>query len=344
MVTVLKFFSGSEHFNADLQKLMKLAFSGIKENTYSFSASHAENLGVDVSELRGLIITKAEPEQYQSRIVKADLSFEFLHQTVQELLAAFELFNMKKKQFVKFVSVELNKPHWQATRKFLYGIVLNPITSKLANKYVKGKNISLLQCVQSLEFQLQSFHSSGTISDIEHVTLLHECGHNVIFRFKHLIKRFVISQDTDEFKTLRPGEDYALAHVSNMCLPLEFISVNTIELNSNILQLMCDSSKSVNVMRVKQLIIGKSVRLNDYNKIEHLLQDLDVENAVHLKCDEMIALQILKSLNLKKKEALNKLVIGREYSEDVFRNLAEQPKYEYLGFNSSNLTKEKLKN
>ncbi|XP_077976009.1 uncharacterized protein LOC120336047 [Styela clava] len=57
----------------------------------------------------------------------------------------------------------------------------------------------------------------------------------------------------------------------------------------------------------------------------------------------MITLKILKSSDLRTKNALNRLVIGREYSEDVFRYLAEQPKYEYLGFNSSNLTKQKLK-
>ncbi|XP_077976001.1 uncharacterized protein LOC120336943 isoform X2 [Styela clava] len=343
IVTVLKFFSGSDHFDADLQKLMKLAFSGIKENTYSFSASHAENLGFDVSELQGLITTKAEPEPYQSRIVKTDLSFEFLHQTMQELLAAFELFNLKKKHFIEFISVELNKPHWQATRKYLYGIVLNPITRKLAGKYVKGKNMGLLQCIQSLESQLESFHSSGTISNMEHVSLLHECGPDVISKFKYFIKQFEISRDTAFVKPLRPGEDYVLAYVSNMCLPLEFISLNTIELNSNILQLMYESSKSVNVIKVKQFIVGKSVELDDYNKIEHLFQVLDIEFAVHLKCDEILVLKLLNSSDPKMKEALNKLVIGREYSEDVFRNLAEQPKYELLKFHSSNLTKQKLR-
>ncbi|XP_077975983.1 uncharacterized protein LOC144431963 isoform X2 [Styela clava] len=343
IVTVLKFFSGSDHFNADLQKLMKLAFSGIKENTYSFSASHAENLGFDVSELRGLITIKAEPEPYQSRIVKTDLSFEFLHQTMQELLAAFELFNFKKEHFIEFISVELNKPHWQATRKYLYGIVLNPITRKLAGKFVKGKNMGLLQCIQSLESQLESFHSSGTISNMEHVSLLHECGPGVISKFKYFIKQFEISRDTAFVKPLRPGEDYVLAYVSNMCLPLEFISLNTIELNSNILQLMYESSKSVNVIKVKQFIVGKSVDLDDYNKIEHLFQVLDIEFAVHLKCDEILVLKLLNSSDPKMKEALNKLVIGREYSEDVFRNLAEQPKYELLKFHSSNLTKQKLR-
>nr|XP_039259546.1 uncharacterized protein LOC120336003 [Styela clava] len=255
IVSVLNFFSHSEHFNADIQKLTKLAFSGIENNIFSFSAFHAEKHGLEVSDLQGIMTTKAEPEPHQLCIGKMDLNFEFLHQTMQELLAALELFNFQVERFREFVSVELNKPQWQATRKFFYGIVLNPMTSKLAEKYVRDKNISLLHCVQFLESQLKSFLSSGTITDIELVSLLHECGPNAISKIKHLIKEMKISRDTPDFAQLKPGEHYALAHVSNECLPLECFSVERINLNSNILQLMQDSSKSVDVMKIHGICV-----------------------------------------------------------------------------------------
>ncbi|XP_077966284.1 uncharacterized protein LOC120336611 isoform X2 [Styela clava] len=271
IVSVLNFFSGSEHLNADIQKLTKLAFSGIENNTFLFSASHAEKIGLEVSDLQGIITTKADPEPHQLHIGKMDLNFEFLHQTMQELLAALELFNVEVKKFREFVSVELNKPQWQATRKFFYGIVLNPMTNKLAEKYVRDRNISLPHCVQFLESQLESFLSSGTVLDIELVSLLLECGPNAIFNVKDLVKRFEISQDNSGYESLKPGEVYALAHVSNQCLPLEHFSVKRIILNSNALQLMHDSSKSVDVIKIHDILVeDKTLECVQYRNLAEL--------------------------------------------------------------------------
>nr|XP_039248824.1 uncharacterized protein LOC120326569 [Styela clava] len=332
MVSVLNYFTKLNYSKSDMRNLMKLAFNGIKGNIFSFPIADVENLGLNISDLGILVSTRSNQE--------SNMHVKFLHQSIQELLAAFHLLNFEENEFDIFISTELNDHQWGSTRKFLYGIVLNPMTNKFSERYVPDDGIKRQK--SSLESQIRNFLRSGTVSDINIVSILHECGPDVISQFKNLIKRFEISQDTWMVNPMSAMENYALAFVSNKSLPLEYFKADSITLDSNILQLMYESSKFVDGMKMKHVGIGKEVRLKDYKKLEHLLDVMEIEMCVYLRCDELLAQKLLTSPDMVLKGSLNKLVLQEDYSAKIIRSLGKQKKYAYLGFASSNLTAEKL--
>ncbi|XP_077968246.1 uncharacterized protein LOC120326569 isoform X2 [Styela clava] len=333
MVSVLNYFTKFNYSNTNIRNMMKLAFNGIRGNIFSFPIADVENLGLNISYLGILVPTR--------NIQEPNMHVKFLHQSIQELLAAFHLLNFEENEFDNFISTELNDQQWENTRNFLYGIVLNPMTNKFSERYIPDEGI--IRQKSSLESQIKNFLHSGTILDINIVSILHECGPDVISQFKNLIKRFEVSLDTWMVNPMSAMENYALAFVSNKSLPLEHFKADLITLDSNTLQLMYDSSKFVDVMKMKYVGIGKEVSLKDYKKLERLLGVLEIEVYVYLRCDELLAQKLLTSPDMVFKGSLSKLVLQEDYSAKIIRSLGKQKKYSSLGFVSSNFTAEKLR-
>nr|XP_039258786.1 uncharacterized protein LOC120335354 [Styela clava] len=180
MISVLRCFSGSRHgrrVDRLVPKLMKLSFQGIEENLFVFTASYIESLNLDMKDMRGLVEMDADTRFVEYVVDDDDMRIRFPHMSLQEILAALYACTLDLDKFKKFIAENYEKSGMEVVIKHIFGIVLNKSTSGKAAKYISG---NLHTKAEYLMGYLDRLLEGKVISDKQVVTLLNECGPEVI--------------------------------------------------------------------------------------------------------------------------------------------------------------------
>nr|XP_039273667.1 uncharacterized protein LOC120347672 [Styela clava] len=219
LVSVIRCFSGSRHggrVDRLVPKLMKVAFYGMIGNRFVFKASYIKALNLDMNDMRGLVEIDADTEFVEYVADNDDMSIRFSHQSIQEILASLYACNLDLNEFKKFIENNYEKSEMEVVIKHAFGIILNKSTSEKAAKYLPD---SLHIKYEYLLGYLDKLLEGKVLSDKRVVTLLHECGPDVIKK---------ISSQIEELKfdgSMKLEEQHALLSVAKHIASLRFLQM-----------------------------------------------------------------------------------------------------------------------
>ncbi|XP_077968838.1 uncharacterized protein LOC144422839 [Styela clava] len=251
MISVLRLFSGSRHgrnVGSLLLELMKLAYHGMIENRFVFTASYIRSLKLNMNDMRGLVEMDADTRFVEYVADDDDMKIRFSHQSIGEILAALYACTLDLHEFTKFIEDNYNKQGMEVVIKHIFGIILNKSTSEKAAKYLPD-NLHIKS--EYLMGYLDKLLEVKVISDKRVMTLLHECGSDVIKK---------VCSQTEEmdfyYQTLQPGEQHAVMSVAEHSPSLHTL---------NLLQLKIHPENYSSLQHV--LGSGRNVHVNYFNLI-----------------------------------------------------------------------------
>ncbi|XP_077968839.1 uncharacterized protein LOC120344542 [Styela clava] len=245
MVSVLKLFSGSRHgqnVGSLLLELMKLAYHGMIENRFVFTASYIRSLKLNMNDMRGLVEMDADTRFVEYVAGDDDISLRFSHQSIGEILAALYACTLDLDEYKKFIENYYNKPGMEVVIKHTFGIILNKSTSEKAAKYLPD-NLHIKS--EYLMGYLDKLLKGRVISDKRVVTLLLECGPDVIKKVCSQIEEM----DFD-YQTLQPGDQHAVMSIAEHSPSLHNLKLFDLEIhpeNYSSLQHVLGSVQNVHV-------------------------------------------------------------------------------------------------
>ncbi|XP_077969315.1 uncharacterized protein LOC144423027 [Styela clava] len=243
MVSVLKLFSGSHHglnVGSLLLELMKLAYHGMIENRFVFTASYIRSLKLNMNDMRGLVEMDADTRFVEYIAGDDDISLRFPHQSIGEILAALYACTLDSDEYKKFIENYYNKPGMEVVIKHTFGIILNKSTSEKAAKYLPD-NLHIKS--EYLMGFLDKLLKGRVISDKRVVTLLHECGPDVIKKVCSQIKEM-------DLTSVQPSDQHAVMSVAEHSPSLHTLKLFNLEIhpeNYSSLQHLLGSVQNIHV-------------------------------------------------------------------------------------------------
>ncbi|XP_077976309.1 uncharacterized protein LOC144432106 [Styela clava] len=253
MVCVLKLFSTSSH-KRDINRLvlqgfMKLAYHGMIENRFDFTASYIESLNLDMKDMRGLVEMDADTEFVEYVPDDDDMRLRFSHQSIQEILASLYVCNLGLDEFKKFINDNYSFNWFYIFRmevviKHIFGIILNKSTSEKAKNYLSG-NLHIKS-----EYLLDKLLGGKVILYHSDLTFLHECGPDVIKKVSSQIKKV-------DLNLIPPEKQRTLLTVVENLTPLENLKLGHSEIHPEIYSLLLYILGSVQSVHVRCLDLIK---------------------------------------------------------------------------------------
>nr|XP_039269690.1 uncharacterized protein LOC120344502 [Styela clava] len=314
LMLVLQDSFKSEHITIDqsktgltiydvMNKLKEMSYNGTKNKRVTFTKSDLPN-GLTAEHFKDILITIPGSVGENQKLVEGHFIFLMQHQSLQEALTALFIAEMSLRKFKRFVSDQLYEPHWVVVRRILFGVIVNPKTSKLAagidskvgifqGRNVEEKKQILLSSIKQLAkpgWFKRKYKKIKRVQDEELVELIHtvnECGEAA----KNVIKSsFQKINILDSFLTR--SDVFALSSVVGRC---SFIQELKVHLSIDDLEVMCSVFERCNV-KIKRMILqtnlATGVVLYDYEAIQitgllPCVMELLVINCCITSCKEM---------------------------------------------------------
>nr|XP_039269628.1 uncharacterized protein LOC120344461 [Styela clava]XP_039269629.1 uncharacterized protein LOC120344461 [Styela clava] len=251
IMTILQNHVRSKHLkNKDikqvLMKLMKLSLDGLKRGVAVFNRNDLINNGINVDDIKDLLISVPTPSQNvvcDQKLLEEDYSFFFVHQTIQELLAACELANLDSLQYEELIDNQIHTSKYGVVRQMLCGLTFNKSTDKMS--LVKSTNEEHAQQIAQTkqDYLLQSLQNElkdGNIPPMQMLNLLIclcECGDNekIVQLVKTNIKKVCLSGIP-----LTISDLHALGSVTFHCDRLSIMALDNCQLNIHDLKVLSD--------------------------------------------------------------------------------------------------------
>nr|XP_039253427.1 NACHT, LRR and PYD domains-containing protein 6-like [Styela clava] len=248
-------------------RLKKMSFDGMRNKKVTFAESDLPE-GITIDHLKDIMIPIPRSIGINQRLFERNFVFFFIHQSIQEALAALYVAEMPTKKFKKFVSTELNLSHWVVVRRILCGSILNPETSKIAmgdaadvgilkqGIDLKNKRSILLSSLKDQlrpglfqrKFKGREAAQRGDLLELMHA--LNECGHSADDVIKSSIREMEFY-----FMPLTPSDKFTLASVLGRCSRLDGLWLHGVPLTSSDLKLLASSMQSSNI-KIKKAYFG----------------------------------------------------------------------------------------
>nr|XP_039254776.1 protein NLRC5-like [Styela clava] len=236
--------------------LKKMSFDGMRNKKVTFAKSDLpEEISID--HLKDIMIPIPRSIGINQRLFERNFVFFFIHQSIQEALAALYVAEMPTKEFEKFVSTELHKKHWVVIRRIVCGSILNPETFKIAMGEaadvgiikqgidLKNKRSILLS---SLNDQIQSGLKREDLLELMHA--LDECGNGADNVIESSIREISFG-----YIPLTPSDKFTLASVLGHCSRLDRLGLYGVSVTSSDLKLLASSMQYSNI-KIKKAGFG----------------------------------------------------------------------------------------
>nr|XP_039269626.1 uncharacterized protein LOC120344460 isoform X1 [Styela clava] len=242
-----------EHVRKILNNLMKLSLDGIKKGLVVFTKSDFVNNSINVEDIRGLVISApslGENVFCDQNLMEEDYSFFFVHQTIQELLAACQLFFFTElKEYEKLIDNQIHTLKYGVVRQMLCGLMFNEKTPKIGfvKSLLEGNQDEIQQKKEHLLKSLSKKLNLGNINPMEMLNLLNslcECGADkrIVQLAKTNIKKINLSG-----VPLTASDLHALGSVAYHCNRLSILALNNCQLNTYDLKVLSEELRDSGV-------------------------------------------------------------------------------------------------
>nr|XP_039269631.1 uncharacterized protein LOC120344462 isoform X2 [Styela clava] len=247
ILTILKNHTRSKHLKSKkdvdqiMKNLMKLSLDGLKRGKYVFTRDDIQRNKIDVDVIKDFVISVPTPAKNvvcDQNLLEKDYSFFFVHQTIQELLAACELANLPILQYKELIDKQISTQLHVVVRQMLCGLIFNKSTAKMNLIEDEPRDIT-----QKQEYLLESLRKDLNGENIPPMQMLNllisicECGTNegIVEWAKTNIKKISLSGIP-----LTTSDLHAVGSVTSHCDRLRILALDNCQLNAYSLKVLSD--------------------------------------------------------------------------------------------------------
>nr|XP_039269360.1 uncharacterized protein LOC120344290 [Styela clava] len=249
-MTILKNHIRSKHLKVRkdvdkiMQNLMALSLDGMERGIVVFTKYDFEKHDLDIDDIKDLVISVPTPDKNivcDQNLLEEDYSFFFVHQTIQELLAACEMANLNLLQYKELIDKQIHTSKYGVVRQMLCGLLFNKSTAKMSFLKNHYRDDYIIETKQ--EYLLDSLRkdlNGGNIPPMRMLNILIclcECGadERIVQLAKTNIKKIYLSGIP-----LTTSDLHALGSVTYHCDRLSIMALDNCQLNTYDLKVLSD--------------------------------------------------------------------------------------------------------